>query len=65
MLLEYMRDYLARGDAALMEYNDKPEQIRLAEEQRALMATSRYNNVIPETCQITSQDSEEIELASV
>ena len=49
ILLEYVRDYLARGDAALIEYNDKSKEIRLAEEQRALMAESTYiNNVLPE-----------------
>jgi hypothetical protein len=49
MLLDYVRDYLARGDTALIEYNDKPEEIRLADEQRALMAASGYlNNVVPD-----------------
>ena len=49
MLLDYVRDYLARGDAALIEYNDKPKEVRLAEEQRALLAASSYfNNVIAE-----------------
>jgi len=40
MLLDYVRDYLRRGDIALIEYNDKPNGIRLAEEQQALMAGS-------------------------
>ncbi len=49
ILLDYVSDYLARGDAALIEYNDKSKEIRLAEEQRALMAESTYiNNVLPE-----------------
>jgi len=49
MLLEYVRDYRARGDLALIEYNDKSNQVRLAEEQRALMAGSTYiNNLLPE-----------------
>ncbi len=49
MLLDYVRDYLARGDVALIEYNDKPEEVRLAEEQRALMAASSYmNNILQE-----------------
>jgi hypothetical protein len=49
MLLDYVREYLARGDVALIEYNDKPAEIRLAEEQRALMAASSYlNNILPE-----------------
>ena len=42
MLLEYVRDYLARGDVALIEYNDKAKTVRLAEEQRALKASSSY-----------------------
>jgi hypothetical protein len=42
MLLDYVRDYLARGDAALIEYNDKAKTVWLAEEQRALRAGSRH-----------------------
>jgi len=42
MLLEYVRDYLARGDVALIESNDKAKIVRLAEEQRALKASSSY-----------------------
>jgi hypothetical protein len=42
VLLEYARDYLARGDVALIEYNDKSKEVRLAEEQRALMTGSTY-----------------------
>ncbi len=49
MLLDYVRDYLARGDLALIEYNDKPEEIRLADEQRALTTASSYlDKVLPE-----------------
>jgi hypothetical protein len=40
LLVDYVRDYLTRGDVALIEYNDKPNQVRLADEQRALMAAS-------------------------
>ena len=40
ILVDYVRDYLIRGDDALIEYNDKPSQVRLADEQRALMAAS-------------------------
>jgi hypothetical protein len=48
MLLEYVRDYLARGDIALIEYNDKAKEVRLAEEQRALVTASGYvNDVLP------------------
>jgi hypothetical protein len=49
MLLEYVRDYLERGDVALIQYNDKPEEVRLAEEQHALVPASRYlDNVLPD-----------------
>ncbi len=42
MLLDYVRGYLARGDAALMEYRDKAKTVRLAEEQSELKANSSY-----------------------
>jgi hypothetical protein len=49
MLLDYVRDYLTRGDAALIQYSDKPKEVRLAEEQRALMAAPSYvNDVLSE-----------------
>jgi len=49
MLLDYVRDYRARGDVALIEYNDKPQEVQLAEEQRALMAAPSYiNDVLTE-----------------
>jgi hypothetical protein len=52
MLLEYVRDYLARGDVALIEYDDKAKEIRLAEEQRALIGAPGYvNKVLPEFLQ--------------
>ena len=44
MLLEYVRDYRARGEAALIEYNDKRDEVSLADEQRALNASSSYIN---------------------
>src|SRR5687767_10484815 len=40
MLLEYVRDYRARGEAALIEYHDKRDEIRLAAEQRGLSSAS-------------------------
>jgi hypothetical protein len=46
MLLHYVRDYRARGDAALIEYNDKRNEINLANEQRALAAAPGYINGI-------------------
>jgi hypothetical protein len=44
MLLDYVRDYLTRGDAALIEYHDKGNEVRLAQEQDDLMAASGYLN---------------------
>jgi len=38
MLLDYVRDYQARGDSALIEYHDKQTAVRLADEQQDLMA---------------------------
>jgi hypothetical protein len=38
LLLDYVRDYQARGDSALIEYNDKQTAVRLADEQGDLMA---------------------------
>jgi hypothetical protein len=38
MLLDYVREYLSRGDQALIEYHDKESEVRLADEQRDLMA---------------------------
>ena len=44
MLVEYVSDYLARGPAALIEYNDKRNEVRLADEQQALGSASGYLN---------------------
>lgn len=44
MLLDYVRDYRTRGEAALIEYNDKRDEVSLAAEQRALNAASGYIN---------------------
>ncbi len=44
MLLDYVRDYRARGEAALIEYNDKRNEVSLAREQRALAGASSYIN---------------------
>jgi hypothetical protein len=49
MLLQYVQEYIDRGDSALIEYSDKEKQIRLGEEVQSLMAASRYlNGVAPE-----------------
>jgi len=45
MLLDYVRDYLARGDTALIRYDDKSKGIRVADEQQELMAGSGYNSL--------------------
>ncbi len=42
ILLDYVRDYRDRGDVALIEYNDKVKAVHLAEEQRALKASSSF-----------------------
>lgn len=42
MMLDYVRDYRARGAAALLEYNDKREVINVAAEQRALDSAPSY-----------------------
>jgi len=44
MLLDYVRDYRTRGEAALIEYNDKQDEVSLAAEQRALNGASSYIN---------------------
>ncbi len=44
MLLEYVQEYLVSGDQALIEYNDKRTEVRLAEEHASLTAASRYLN---------------------
>jgi hypothetical protein len=44
MLFEYVKDYRARGEAALIVYNDKQDQVSLAAEQRALDAAPSYIN---------------------
>lgn len=44
ILLDYVRDYLSRGDRALIEYHDQSNRVRLAEEQRSLLDASLYIN---------------------
>jgi hypothetical protein len=44
MLVEYVRDYRTHGEAALIEYNDKRDEVSLAAEQRALNEASSYIN---------------------
>jgi hypothetical protein len=63
MFVEYVRDYLARGDAALIQYDDKPSRIRLADELHELLAASRYD-ALAETKQ-AANDFSTSELALV
>ena len=46
MLLEYVRDYRARGEKALIAYNDKRDPIDLAAEQRGLNEAPSYINSV-------------------
>jgi len=57
MLFEYVRDYRTRGDAALIEYNDKRDEVSLAAEQRALNDASSYIN------DLFTQTKSELQLA--
>jgi hypothetical protein len=42
MLLAYVKDYRARGEAALIQYNDKRDPISLGSEHRELTSASGY-----------------------
>jgi hypothetical protein len=42
MLLAYVKDYRARGEAALIEYSDKSDIVSLAAEHRALTSAAGY-----------------------
>jgi hypothetical protein len=42
MLLAYVKDYRARGEAALIEYSDKSDTVSLAAEHRALTSAAGY-----------------------
>jgi len=44
MLVAYIKDYRARGEAALIEYSDKSDRVRLANEQRELSSAGGYIN---------------------
>jgi len=44
MLVAYIKDYRSRGEAALIEYNDKRDSINLAAQHRALTSASGYVN---------------------
>lgn len=44
MLVAYIKDYRTRGEAALIEYNDKQDSVSLATEQRELSSANGYVN---------------------
>ena len=44
MLVEYVGDYLKRGNAALIAYHDKRDEVRLADEHQALNTAPGYLN---------------------
>jgi hypothetical protein len=46
ILLEYVQDYRKRGDFALIEYNDKKNEVRLADEQQELKRVAGYLNEV-------------------
>lgn len=45
MLVAYVRDYLARGDKALIRYQDKSTPIAIAEGYRELLGASHYDEL--------------------
>src|SRR5215217_8885371 len=50
MLVAYIKDFRARGEAALIEYSDKPDRVSLATEQRAMSSAGGYiNNFLADT----------------
>ena len=59
LLLDYVRDYRARGEAALIEYNDKSDEVRVADEQRAISGVSGYLNDILAT--VTTEKRSELQ----
>jgi len=56
ILLDYVRDYRARGEGALIEYNDKPDEVRLADEQRAVSSVSGYLNDMLATTSVAQSE---------
>ena len=44
MLVAYIKDYHARGEAALIEYSDKRDRVNLATEQHGLSSAGGYIN---------------------
>lgn len=46
ILLDYVREYSKQGDASLIEYNDKPKPILLAEDTQSLIGASTLGREI-------------------
>jgi hypothetical protein len=46
ILLNYIREYSNQGDAALIEYNDQPKSVLLAEETHSLIGASTFSREI-------------------
>jgi hypothetical protein len=57
ILLEYVKDYRTRGEAALIAYHDKTDEVRLADEQQAVSHVSSYLNDVFATVQSTHDNS--------
>jgi hypothetical protein len=55
-----VQDYRRRGDAALIEYNDKQNEVRLADEQQALKRVSGYLNEVFATTSLPQGNPEEL-----
>lgn len=55
MLFDYVTDYRLRGDAALINYGDKTNEVRLAEEHQALTKASGYLNEFLATARSSSE----------
>jgi hypothetical protein len=60
MLLEYVNDYRERGDAALIAYNDKQNEIRVAEEHEAIRRVSGYLSDLASTAGTELQPVEQL-----
>src|ERR1041384_1754487 len=65
ILLDYVREYLRQGDAALIEYNDKRKGISLAEETQSLINASTFGQSIPSNLPPDSQRPSESGLSVV
>jgi hypothetical protein len=65
ILLDYVREYSKQGDTALIEYNDKPKSVLLAEETQSLIGASTFSREIPATLAQSSHGFSVVEDALV